>query len=98
FLFYIPFFLVFLIYFYTLIKNNNVIMKTLTQIGNYLMGIFLVHPLIKWIVFKIPIFDNRDRLFLLFLSYILFVALSVLVIVLIIKIPNGNFIVPVPKK
>lgn len=98
FLFYIPFFLVFLIYFYTLIKNNNVIMKTLTQIGNYSMGIFLVHPLIKWIVFKVPIFDNRDSFFLLFLSYILIVALSVIVIGLLIKIPNGNYIVPVPKK
>src|SRR5699024_4532130 len=83
--------IVFLIYFYTLIKNNNVIMKTLTQIGNYSMGIFLVHPLIKWIVFKIPIFDNRDSFFLLFLSYILIVALSVIVIGLLIKIPNGNF-------
>ncbi|MDW4100422.1 hypothetical protein QI050_11010 [Staphylococcus saprophyticus] len=73
-------------------------MKTLTLIGNYSMGIYLVHPLVKWLVLKISIFDNRDSILLYGLSYIIIVGLSVLVIHLLIKIPNGNYIVPVPRK
>lgn len=98
FLLYTPFFLIFLIYFYFLIRKNKLLMKTLTLIGNYSMGIYLVHPLVKWLVLKISIFDNRDSILLYGLSYIIIVGLSVLVIHLLIKIPNGNYIVPVPRK
>lgn len=98
FLLYIPFFLTLLIYFNALIKNNKLIIKTLTHIGNYSMGIYLVHPLVKWLVHKIPVFDNRDSFFLYGLSFVIIVVISIVIIGLLIKIPNGNYIVPVPKK
>ncbi|PHK50101.1 acyltransferase [Staphylococcus edaphicus] len=98
FLLYTPFFLVFLIYFYLLITKRKSIMQILTLIGNYSMGIYLVHPLVKWLVMKIPIFDNRDSLLLYGVLFIIIVIISVLIIHLLIKIPNGNYIVPVPKK
>lgn len=97
-LMYTPFFLVLLIYLYAIIKKTNVLLKVLTLIGNYSMGIYLVHPLIKWIVFKISIFDNRESFFLAGLSYISVVSISILIIWLLMKIPNSNYIVPVPKK
>lgn len=98
FLLYTPFFLAFLIYFYYLIRKSKSIMQILTLIGNYSMGIYLVHPLVKWIVMKIPIFDNRDSLLLYGILFIIIVSISVLIINLLIKIPNGNYIVPVPKR
>jgi len=98
FLLYTPFFLAFLIYFYYLIRKSKSIMQILTLIGNYSMGIYLVHPLVKWIVMKIPIFDNRDSLLLYGILFIIIVSIFVLIINLLIKIPNGNYIVPVPKR
>ncbi|MCD8909546.1 acyltransferase [Staphylococcus pseudoxylosus] len=98
FLLYTPFFLTFLIYFYLLIRKYKSIMQILTLIGNYSMGIYLVHPLVKWLVMKIPIFDNRDSLLLYSILFITIVVISVITINLLIKIPNGNYIVPVPKK
>ncbi|MDN6066883.1 MAG: acyltransferase, partial [Staphylococcus equorum] len=64
----------------------------------YSMGIYLVHPLVKWLVHKIPVFDNRDSFFLYGLSFVIIVVISIVIIGLLIKIPNGNYIVPVPKK
>ncbi len=98
FLLYTPFFLAFLIYFYLIVRKSKLIMQILTLIGNYSMGIYLVHPLVKWVVMKIPVFDNRDSLLLYSFSFIIIVAISVIIINLLIKIPNGNYIVPVPKK
>jgi surface polysaccharide O-acyltransferase-like enzyme len=98
FLLYTPFFLAFLIYFYLLIRKVKPIMQILTLIGNYSMGIYLVHPLVKWLVMKIPVFDNRDSLLLYGILFIVIVMISVIIINLLIRIPNGNYIVPVPKK
>ena len=98
FLLYVPFFLVFLNYFYLFIKNNKSLTNILTQIGNYSMGIYLVHPMIKWTVFKLPFFDNRNSFLLFILSFTIIILASVIVVGLIVKIPNGNYIVPVPKK
>lgn len=62
------------------------------------MGIYLVHPMIKWTVFKLPFFDNRNSFLLFILSFTIITLTSVIVVGLIVKIPNGNYIVPVPKK
>ncbi|MFG0935223.1 acyltransferase family protein, partial [Staphylococcus sp. 231237_7MaSpsaltlick] len=91
-------FLAFIIYFNYLIRKYKSIMQILTLIGNYSMGIYLVHPLVKWLVMKIPIFDNRDSLLLYSILFITIVIISVITINLLIKIPNGNYIVPVPKR
>lgn len=95
---YIPFFIVFLNYLYEHVKNNEIILKTLTLIGNYSMGIYLVHYVAIQFVKRLPVIENIAPQSKFVGVFILTVALSVLIVYLIGKLPYGNYIVPIPKK
>ncbi|MGO2040740.1 MAG: acyltransferase family protein, partial [Staphylococcus equorum] len=95
---YIPFFIVFLNYMYEHVKKNKVVLNTLTVIGNYSMGIYLVHYVAIQFVKRLPILENIAPQSKLVSVFIAAVALSVLLVYLIGKLPYGNYIVPIPKK
>lgn len=95
---YIPFFIVFLNYLYEHVKKNHTILKTLTLIGNYSMGIYLVHYVAIQFVKRLPIIEDIVPQSKFMGVFILTVAVSVLIVYLIGKIPYGNYIVPIPKK
>ncbi|MCE5006098.1 acyltransferase family protein [Staphylococcus equorum] len=95
---YIPFFIVFLNYMYEHVKKNKVVLNTLTVIGNYSMGIYLVHYVAIQFVKRLPIVENIAPQSKLVSVFIAAVALSVLLVYLIGKLPYGNYIVPIPKK
>ncbi|KKI54264.1 hypothetical protein UF72_1040 [Staphylococcus equorum subsp. equorum] len=95
---YIPFFIVFLNYMYEYVKKNKVVLNTLTVIGNYSMGIYLVHYVAIQFVKRLPIVENIAPQSKLVSVFIAAVALSVLLVYLIGKLPYGNYIVPIPKK
>ncbi|MDW5471657.1 acyltransferase [Staphylococcus equorum] len=95
---YIPFFIVFLNYMYEHVKKNRVVLNTLTVIGNYSMGIYLVHYVAIQFVKRLPIVENIAPQSKLVSVFIAAVALSVLLVYLIGKLPYGNYIVPIPKK
>ncbi|KRG10092.1 acyltransferase family protein [Staphylococcus sp. NAM3COL9] len=95
---YIPFFIVFLNYMYEHVKKNKVVLNTLTVIGNYSMGIYLVHYVAIQFVKRLPIVENIAPQSKFMSVFIAAVALSVLLVYLIGKLPYGNYIVPIPKK
>ncbi|PTF10371.1 acyltransferase, partial [Staphylococcus equorum] len=95
---YIPFFIVFLNYMYEHVKKNKIVLNTLTVIGNYSMGIYLVHYVAIQFVKRLPIVENIAPQSKLVSVFIAAVALSVLLVYLIGKLPYGNYIVPIPKK
>jgi len=95
---YIPFFIVFLNYLYEHVKKNEAILKTLTLIGNYSMGIYLVHYVAIQFVKRLPVIENIAPQSKFVGIFVLTVALSVLIVHLIGKLPYGNYIVPIPKK
>ncbi|MDK9842143.1 acyltransferase family protein [Staphylococcus equorum] len=95
---YIPFFIVFLNYMYEHVKKNKVVLNTLTVIGNYSMGIYLVHYVAIQFVKRLPIVENIAPQSKLVSVFIAAVALSVLLVYLIGKLPYGNYIAPIPKK
>ncbi|PHK49133.1 acyltransferase [Staphylococcus edaphicus] len=95
---YIPFFLIFLNYLYEHIKKNKTILKILTLIGNYSMGIYLVHYVAIQFVKRLPIIEDIVPQSKFMGVFILTVAVSVLIVYLIGKLPYGNYIVPIPRK
>lgn len=95
---YIPFFIVFLNYLYEHIKQNQTILKVLTLIGNYSMGIYLVHYVAIQFVKRLPVIEDIAPQSKFMGVFILTVAVSVLIVYLIGKLPFGNYIVPIPKK
>lgn len=95
---YIPFFLALLIIFYNHLKNYTFLARSLTVIGNYSMGIYLIHVLLIMVYRQIPYIDIVNNPSTFVPSYIIVLALSVLSIYGISKLPFSNYIVPVPSK
>lgn len=83
---------------YEHVKKNKVVLNTLTVIGNYSMGIYLVHYVAIQFVKRLPIVENIAPQSKLVSVFIAAVALSVLLVYLIGKLPYGNYIAPIPKK
>ncbi|MGO2107648.1 acyltransferase [Staphylococcus equorum] len=95
---YIPFFLALLIIFYNHVKNYKYLMKSLTVIGNYSMGIYLIHVLLIMIYRQYPYADIVNNPSTFVISYIVILCLSVISIYLISKLPFSSYIVPIPAK
>lgn len=95
---YIPIFLALLIIFYNHVKNHTLLTQTLTVIGNYSMGIYLIHVFIIMVYRQTPYVDIVDNPSTFVASYIIVLCISVLVIYLISKLPFSSFIVPIPSK
>lgn len=95
---YIPFFIVFLNYMFEHVKKNKIVLRTLTLIGNYSMGVYLVHYVAIQFVKRLPLVEEIDAQSKFMGVFIAAVALSVFIVYLIDKLPFGNYIVPIPKK
>ncbi|MEC5300212.1 MULTISPECIES: acyltransferase [Staphylococcus] len=95
---YIPFFIIFLNYMFEYVKENKIVLRTLTLIGNYSMGVYLVHYVAIQFVKRLPIVENIDAQSKFVGVFIAAVAVSVFIVYLISKLPFGNYIVPIPKK
>ena len=95
---YIPIFLALLIIFYSHVKNHTLLTQTLTVIGNYSMGIYLIHVFIIMVYRQTPYVDIVNNPSTFVASYIIVLCISVLVIYLISKLPFSSFIVPIPSK
>ncbi|MCE4993610.1 acyltransferase [Staphylococcus xylosus] len=95
---YIPFFIVFLNYIFEYVKKNKIVLRTLTLIGNYSMGVYLVHYVAIQFVKRLPLVEGIDAQSKFMGVFIAAVALSVFIVYLIGKLPFGNYIVPIPKK
>jgi len=95
---YTPFFIIGLILFYRKIKSNQVLVHILTTIGNYSMGIYLVHIIIIMFYRKIPYVEIMGNTSTFVFSYLFVLSLSVLLVYGISKLPFATFIVPIPKK
>ncbi|GEN89744.1 acyltransferase [Oceanobacillus sojae] len=96
-LIYIPFFIIFLFSLFNYVKRIPALQNSLALIGNYSMGVYLIHPLVVYIIRKSSFIDlfTEDKLWLLF---ILVLSLSLIIVRLIITLPFANFIIPVGKK
>ncbi len=62
------------------------------------MGIYLVHYVAIQFVKRLPVIESIAPKSKFVGVFILTVALSVLIVYLIGKLPYGNYIVPIPKK
>src|SRR5699024_11959663 len=71
---YIPFFLALLIIFYNHLKNYTFLARSLTVIGNYSMGIYLIHVLLIIIYRQIPYVDIINNPSTFVPSYIVVLA------------------------
>ncbi|WP_411955590.1 acyltransferase family protein [Alkalibacillus sp. S2W] len=95
---YIPIFTLFLLAFSKLFIDSDQLYKPFKLIGDYSMGIYLVHPFM-FIIYFLNIY-LPDRFFEpeLIVITVLFVSIiSTLTIRLISLIPKSTFIVPIPK-
>lgn len=95
---YIPFFLALLIIFYNHIKHYTFLTQSLTVIGNYSMGIYLIHVLLIMVYRQIPYVDIVNNSSTFVVSYIVVLGLSVIAIYFISKLPFASYIVPIPSK
>lgn len=95
---YIPCFLALLIIFYNHIKNYTFLTQVLTVIGNYSMGIYLIHVLLIMVYRQIPYVDIVNNPSTFVVSYIVILGLSVMSIYCISKLPFSSYIVPIPSK
>lgn len=95
---YIPFFLALLIIFYNHIKHYMFLTQSLTVIGNYSMGIYLIHVLLIMVYRQMPYVDIVNNPSTFVVSYIVVLGLSVIAIYFISKLPFASYIVPIPSK
>lgn len=97
-LIYIPLFFIFLNYIYTYIEKEPILFNTLTLIGNYSMGIYVVHVFVMYTLKRTKLFENIAETYMFTPTLISILAVSVFMVYLISKLPYGNYIVPIPKK
>lgn len=93
---YIPLFVLFLLTISRLFITNKTIFKPFKIIGEYSMGIYLVHPLVLYFV-KTNLPAEFLSAKLLPLTFLIVVLISAFIIKLISLIPKSTFIVPIPK-
>ncbi|WP_079478033.1 acyltransferase [Halobacillus salinus] len=95
-LFYIPVFVIFLLLVSTYVIKQPMLFKPFKLIGDYSMGIYLVHPLVLIFIEKL-----LPNLFVRALGISTAFTLAMIISVLIIKgislLPKSTFIVPIPK-
>ncbi|WP_181346863.1 acyltransferase [Thalassobacillus sp. CUG 92003] len=94
---YIPVFVIFLIAIARIVVNYEKVYRPFRVIGDYSMGIYLVHPLILYFIedffpflFKTP--------YLLLVAYVLTLIISSILMKIISLFPKSTFIVPIPKQ
>lgn len=97
-LIYVPLFVIFLNYIYHYIEKEPILFNTLTLIGNYSMGIYLVHVFVMYTLKRIWLFENIAETYMFVPTLLSILAVSIFIVYLISKLPYGNYIVPVPKK
>ncbi|MFS0750349.1 acyltransferase [Oceanobacillus sp. 1P07AA] len=96
-LFYVPIVILFLLTTFNYIKNFNRTVNVITLIGNYSMGIYLIHPLI--IIFLRETFALYPLVsYQLIIVFMVVLTLSILITQLILFIPLSKYIIPVGKK
>ena len=95
---YIPFFLISLNYLYHFVKKDVASSTVLTTIGNYSMGIYLIHPLVIRTLGRMEWSSvlTTTNMFVITLSLTL--LLSVLFSYLISLLPFGSYLIPVPRR
>ena len=95
-LIYVPVFVLFLLSIHEKISKNPMVIKVLNVIGNYSMGIFLVHPFVKVQISKYLTSDFWNTPLIL-VTTILIMFISMVIIRLILFLPKSNYLVPVGK-
>ena len=95
-LLYVPLFVLFLLSIHQFIAKIPLVLKAFNLVGNYAMGIYLVHPIVKLQVLRVlpPEFWDPP---LILVTFLIILAVSMLVVRLILFLPFANFIVPVGK-
>ncbi|WQL32859.1 acyltransferase family protein [Mammaliicoccus sciuri] len=97
-LIYIPLFFIFLTYIYSYIEKEPILFNILTLIGNYSMGIYLVHVFVMYTLKRTKLFENIGETYMFVPTLISILSVSIFIVFLISKLPYGNYIVPIPKK
>lgn len=97
-LIYIPLFLIFVNYIYHHIAKEPILFNILTLIGNYSMGIYLVHVFVMYTLKRTKLFVNMAETYMFVPMLISIICVSVILVYGISRLPFGNYIVPVPKK
>ncbi|MFB9974868.1 acyltransferase [Allobacillus sp. GCM10007489] len=93
----IPIVVIFLLLLATQWPNMSKLKQSFTLIGNYSMGIYLVHPLVLFFLKReLPSYFWDSQLLLI--TFTIVVAISTLIVKMISFIPFSTFIVPIPKK
>lgn len=93
---YIPLFVLFLVSLSKFILRNDRLYRPFRVIGDYSMGIYLVHPMILYFIGKAfpSLFKGP---FGLVVAFVMAVIISSIIIKLISLLPKSTFIVPIPK-
>lgn len=95
-LLYVPIFVLFLLSIQGIIAKVPFILKGLNVIGNYSMGIYLVHPMVKGVIRRIiPPNYWEPQLILVTIGIIL--VISLLIVQLILFLPKASYLIPVGK-
>lgn len=95
-LLYVPLFVLFLLAMHQFVAKSSIILKAFNLVGNYSMGIYLVHPLVKLQLLRVLPSEFWDPPLILMTFLIILIA-SMLVVRLILLLPFSSFIVPVGK-
>lgn len=93
-LLYIPITFLSLLWLYTTIKTKTKLVRSLEVIGNYSMGIYLVHPFVLIILRKYMPPASWEPVFIGF-SFLLTVGISLLLLRILAMVPFARFIVPI---
>lgn len=95
-LIYIPLFILFLLSIYGKVNNKPYILKLFNLIGKYSMGIYLVHPFVILVLYKIlPAFVWET--YLILFVFILTITISIILNKVILRLPYSNYIIAVGK-
>lgn len=97
-LIYVSLFFIFLNYIYHYIEKEPILFNALTLIGNYSMGMYLVHVFVMYTLKRTKLFENIAETYMFVPTLLSILAVSIFMVYLISKLPYGNYIVPVPKK
>lgn len=101
-LYLVPLFISVLFIIYNIIKKETIVREIFKKIGNYSMGIYLIHPLVLSF-FKAKIIDHygsmsvlESSMFVLALVVVLGVCMAL--VYLISLLPFSSYIVPIPQR
>src|SRR5699024_7360047 len=92
----IPVFITVLMYFYQTIKTSKPLMQIFTKIGNFSMGIYLVHLIVIMVYRRIFGFIVLNNFATFILSYIIILLTSIIIVELISKFILCYYKIPIP--